>query len=426
MGLINLTNGNLHLDVPLGSFPQRGSQGFSATLSYDSRIWQEIAMNPAYLTTYRPFNMPGNGTSQALGGWRLVISSLGGAANYMADTELCDSDFYPWGATWARYSGFSWTEPNGASHAFDQNMQTYDFWPKGQANCGFGDSPGTSGYATDGSGLFMVVSNHTDVTVYDKNGNQVAGALGPIDTNGNYFSSDANGNAIDTLGRVPVITSTSGNNIYYDVLNALGSRSRYTVTTTTISVSVPNYTSTMTVIQSITLPNNTKYTFGYDAGTSGDNWGLVNSVTLPTGGQVTYGYQTFTDAIFNLNNTNRWVNSRTSGGGTWHYTPLVTNGNFPGDQQVTVTKPSSDYVIYKFHGRCGGNGFAGFLNTETDSYVSGGTLLKQELIDYQDDACAPLGNAVLPSGVGGESAARIQRLTTVILSPGGTDIQVRV
>src|SRR5262249_14708898 len=144
----------------------------------------------------------------------------------------------------------------------------------------------------------------------------------PTDTNGNYFADGK-----DTLSRIPVVTTSSGNKIYYDVLNPQGGRSRYTVTTETIPVSVPNYTTTITVIQSIELPNGTSYQFLYNAGTSGDNWGELTSVTLPTGGQVSYGYTTFTDAYgapWGVYALNRWVTSRTSGGGIWHYTPEVT------------------------------------------------------------------------------------------------------
>src|SRR5262249_53761091 len=137
------------------------------------------------------------------------------------------------------------------------------------------------------------------------------------------------------------------------------------------------------------LPNGTSYQFLYNAGTSGDNWGELTSVTLPTGGQVSYGYTTFTDAYgapWGVYALNRWVTSRTSWGGIWHYTPEVTGAactacnQTPAQitQQVTVTKPSGDYSIYKF--RASGN--LAFVAKEINSYGSGSVLLKQELIDY--------------------------------------------
>src|SRR5690242_12466806 len=61
LGSINLTNGNLHLEVPLGSFPQRGGDGFTAKLAYDSRIWIHYAAAPAFLPSFRPANVLGVG-----------------------------------------------------------------------------------------------------------------------------------------------------------------------------------------------------------------------------------------------------------------------------------------------------------------------------------------------------------------------------
>ena len=42
LGYVNLANGNLHLAVPFGSWPQRGAIGLSAGMVYDSRIWQIV------------------------------------------------------------------------------------------------------------------------------------------------------------------------------------------------------------------------------------------------------------------------------------------------------------------------------------------------------------------------------------------------
>lgn len=39
VGFVNVANGNLHLEIPLVSAPQRGRLGFTAKLVYDSRIW---------------------------------------------------------------------------------------------------------------------------------------------------------------------------------------------------------------------------------------------------------------------------------------------------------------------------------------------------------------------------------------------------
>src|SRR6267142_1997149 len=66
MGFINLGNGNLHLEIPLTSSPQRGDRQFSAALVYDSRIWTP-------LSTWSPTNVKAaDQTNPSWGGWRLI------------------------------------------------------------------------------------------------------------------------------------------------------------------------------------------------------------------------------------------------------------------------------------------------------------------------------------------------------------------
>jgi hypothetical protein len=89
LGTINLTNGNLHLEIPLGSFPQRGGDGFTAKLAYDSRIWIHYSAAPAFLPSFRPANVLGVGLP-TIGGWRLVVSTWENGVNYASDTQQCD------------------------------------------------------------------------------------------------------------------------------------------------------------------------------------------------------------------------------------------------------------------------------------------------------------------------------------------------
>jgi len=80
------------------------------------------------------------------------------------------------------------------------------------------------------------VTNYTTVSaIYAPDGTQVYPSV--KDTNGNYFSTDPNGNVIDTLGRTPITKTTNGNTITYAALNSQGQTSNYVVTTTSISVS---------------------------------------------------------------------------------------------------------------------------------------------------------------------------------------------
>jgi RHS repeat-associated protein len=417
LGSIDLTNGNLHLEVPIASFPQRGGQGFEAKMVYDSRIWLGAywATTPG-VWSYRPINVGDGHGNPSMGGWRMVINRDNTASGWGA-TPINGSCNNELGAnSFNRLTAFAWQGPDGAVHTWQSLYTEQDF---GTQTCpdAYGDTSAAAGYADDGSGFYLLVTNYQNLTVWSPDGNQVY----PIfkDTNGNYFSNDASGNVIDTLGRVPITKTISGNNIFYDVLNAQGTRSRYTVTTESIAVSVPNYSTTLTVVQSITLPNGTNYQFSYDSGGSGDNWGGITSITLPSGGQVTYGYTTYTDAWSYVASTNRWVTSRTSGGGNWHYTPAVIGHTLAvADQQTTVTRPSGDYAIYKFHADCQ---LGPFKNKEIDDYNAGGALLKQEFIDFSPDFCTQPGSESKPV----EVASIPIRITTIINNGNGGSLATK-
>ncbi len=330
MGFLNVANGNLHLSEPLAAFPQRGRLEFAASLEYDSRIWQIV--NVGSSITWQPTNVP-----NSQGGWRFSTPADPGKVNSSSYLDTCTD-----GPPYAMINDdFVWTEPNGTIHFFPiSTTSSGTTCPR--------DNPNGSARATDSTGLLMVVTNYTDAAVYGPDGTQ----LYPIvkDPNGNFFSQDANGNGIDTLGRTPVVKTVNGNTTTYAVLKSDGSRANYTVTTGTINVTtsfgvsgVTEFSGTLTVIQSITLPDTTQYSFGYDS------YGELNSVTLPTGGTVSYGYNNFKDA---LGGTNRWVTSWTSAGGPWTYTPLVTGSCTSQSpscaQQVTVAKPSGDNIVYTF------------------------------------------------------------------------------
>ncbi len=197
----------------------------------------------------------------------------------------------------------------------------------------------------------MTVTSYTTATVTASDGTQVYPNL--MDTNGNYFSTDGSGNIKDTLGRSPVTKTTNGSQTTYGVLNSQNARSNFVVTTQNISVSTSfsggtEYSGTITVIQSVQLPDGTTYQFSYDSGTTPGHYGLLTGITLPTLGQVTFGHTNFTDPIGKIN---RWVSSYGTGSGTRSFTPQVLTpcpSGFTTCQQVTVTKPSSDNVVYTF------------------------------------------------------------------------------
>lgn len=211
----------------------RGRIPLDETLEYDSRIWK-IIQNPDFTFSWSPTNI-----SNSLAGWRfstgLRINGVTNEASASRNTvtwQNCYGTEYPFEI---EFIDFIWTDPQGSTHKFDASLDQYVGTPC-TAPAG-GNS--TTGYALDGSGYYLTAAYNTgtqglDIVVFDKNGNEVYPML--QDANGNYYSEDANGNLIDTLGRTPVLVTTSGNQYYYDVLTyGGGTRARYTVTTEQIN-----------------------------------------------------------------------------------------------------------------------------------------------------------------------------------------------
>lgn len=400
LGFVNLSNGNLHLAIPIGRFPQRGARPFIAELIYDSRIWQVVSGTS---NSWQPTN------AGSQGGWRFATSADVGQMNLQGGGSRTGSWVGP----------ATWTDPVGTAHTFPVSLTT--------SPC----AVATSGaYANDASGYYMNLSITSCVngaqlswTAYAPDGTLVnsivSGSHAPEDINGNYFTKDANGNVIDTLGRTPVTYVANGTgcstNYCYNILNSQGTTSQIKITTTTVNVNtafgqsgVTEYSGSFTAIQGITLPDGTSYAFGYDSGTTSGHYGGLTSITLPTGGQITYGYTNYLDS---MSNTNRWLNSRVSGGGTWSYTPAVISSCQVGCQQkVTVIAPSTDKTVYTFTLNNGA------WKSEVDFYT-GSTTLVATLKNTWD-----FSQSCTPSPCSGAQNIRVLTTTTTLPVPGGTSI----
>jgi len=229
----------------------------------------------------------------------------------------------------------------------------------------------------------MGVSLYHVATVYAKDGTIVHNPNSTFemkDTNGNYYTRSSDGNLVDTVGRKPFTVSTNGNIITYTTTNSQGNSENYVVTTELVNYypyftqsGITDVQGSFTAIQSIGLPDGTSYQFGYDSGTNLGHYGVLTSMTLPTGGTVQYGYTNFTNSY---GSQSRFLNSRTSGGGTWSYTPATgATGCQSGTtncQSVTVTKPSTDVEFYLFSNT--------WYNTQTTFKTGSSTTLKTVII----------------------------------------------
>lgn len=418
LGFVETANGHLHLEIPLGSFPQRGNkQPLTFRVVYDSTIWNlvDTGISKYWANIVYP---PAGGE-----GWRLVTGINTGLFYSMNDPNCF------------RLRNFGWQDSEGTVHYFPITTTA--------PSSGCPDVPSGDAFAADSSGFHLYVTQYNNGKVYAPDGTLVAQDPAPRDTNsnlievvdpnGNYLSIDnATGSLVDTLGRLDVKVSynCSGNGqTCYDVSNAQGGTSRYIATSTVIPVKTHFAQSgvtdctiqcTIQVLQSIALPDGTSFNFLYDCdSTSGNSacgspagqpgyYGVLTNLTLPSGGQINYGYTTFSDAY---GNATRWLNSRTSAGGTWTYTPQVistcTATQVGCQQQVTVTKPFGSSTVYTF------TLDNGAWPTQVQSY-SGGNLVATQTVAWDFTNSCPF------TGCNGHAYIRTLQENTSAPVPGAT------
>ncbi|HKW18904.1 MAG TPA: RHS repeat-associated core domain-containing protein [Terriglobales bacterium] len=347
MGTVDGLAGNLHLSIPMGSYPQRGGNTFDLKIDYDSHLWstQPSGLSTAWYPAYYPGYL-------ASGGWRVVAPSTWLFPNirfhYMGN---CGADVLL-------------VEPNGTQHWFN----IYDPFISG---CNY--YPTTTAWAIDSSGIKLVATFPSNLQTYEftayapdgtmliqqttnvSSGSGTLNPNAPEDSNGNYWTlAGFQGVGQDTTGRVPLQTpsgtgcsfaSSTGATYYgcFDVSTSQGT-SRYTITWADISLKT-NFQQSgtsecttnciTTVIRNIVLPDGTNYSFQYDCDSSTGNaacnssggqsayYGTLTKMTLPTGDTITYGYTNFKD--FN-GAVSRWLTSKSSSKGYWSYNPTGIYG----------------------------------------------------------------------------------------------------
>jgi RHS repeat-associated protein len=416
LGTVDAASGNLHLSIPLGSFPQRGTgQPETISLEYDSSIWTPYT--PTTTTLWAANNGPGYHTA---GGWYYSFESTG-VIYSNEPVQGCWTDI-------------TWADQNGTPHSFHLNI---NFTP------GQGCPITADAFATDSSGYHMYssISGYGYQKVYapdgtlayseglnDPQGRKIIGE----DSNGNYISYYSSNPYViyDTLGRkvisgtpwvccsTPITVPTSQGTAQYSL-----SFSTINVKTNFQQSNVQETSTQITVVRSLTLPdaNHSTYYFTYDCDSSSGNaacvspagqtayYGELTGITLPTGGTVNYNYTTFTDAY---NNKSQWVSERSSAGGTWNYTPQVlstcSSTQVGCQQQTTVSAPTGEKTIYTFKLN---NGAWPMTTIQKDA--SGNTLSTTSNTWDMTQSCVLI-------GCHGNSYIRLLTQQTTVYTPGGS------
>ena len=400
-GYVKVANGALHLEISLGSFPQRAGGQFKAALVYDSNIW-----SPGQL----PINIPAANSDDnygplSLGGWRLITSADPGFVDeVVVDGPNCDVQRvyyteYQW------FQSYTYTEPDGTTHGFDIRPREGIDTP---CNNGQGyNITNLGGYALDSSGFYIYSDSNFNITVRAPDGGLVYPHF--EDSNGNTYTSTlrtstfgqvyygggfpTSGTVTDSLGRPLLTVSSSGAVVYIKVLNSQGTTSTYTITTAQIPFASQLLgTNYVTAIQSIELPDLKSYSFLYDCDNGGSNPACgtqslsaddaeIISMTLPTGGQIKYSY-----SINNFNgsyvNTSLHTRTTPDSGTPWTYAlswdPTTCSGGVLNSvlptgcrQTLTVTKPSTDTEAYTITGE----GYGGAWPTTAKFYNGASNLV---------------------------------------------------
>jgi len=395
-GLINLDNGNLHLEIPLYSVPERGEAPVTNTLVYDSTFWNTAALSGGLSMEYP--------TNSGWGGGGLT-TGLAGSTSWTTSTLPCTGGYQASGVVYV-YTNYLFTSSNNTLHQFSpaSGQPPKTVWadcfnqqgildPDPSSDGNDQNLPETaSAYAIDGSGYFISIGKYGLPTIFYPDGSTSNTPINPYGEtpNGNYFriDNDKTGAVYDELGAALLpnnpqtcptsmaafiqndsayladqpytpkssITCTVTVPAWDGSTNSAG-QAEYTYTWEYIPVSTgtaaTNYQGGMWTLESLMLPDGSQYQFGYDSGTTPLHCGRLTSITLPTGGTVTYGYAPCTGSVLNTAATSVTDNGGTTGvqysaPNTYgYYYPITVN--YPPhviNQQTEAT--TQDQTIYTY------------------------------------------------------------------------------
>jgi hypothetical protein len=225
---VSLNNGNLHIAIPIASFPQRHGQ-FSYEFVYDT---------PSYTLTY--FKDPAGvywdaniSDMELVGstvGWRLSSPfgwNLSYAEHPISCTMACGLDTCQ--ITNTMRTNYALFDPVGTKHPL---ALSYEVVPSNQIPCGSGVNQ-TTGLTLDGTGVWVQTTNagRSAGQIILKDGTEVVNASWK-DSNGNTALPSS-----DMLGRNNVVQSSGPNgSILYTITDSNGNPQTFRADYTSINV----------------------------------------------------------------------------------------------------------------------------------------------------------------------------------------------
>jgi RHS repeat-associated protein len=365
---VSMTNGNLTLNIPLISYPQRGHAHLGYELVYNNKNYKQTTTCQGDIcTTY------------------VRLRSLASPLRAISDRSFSIGapEFIQVPGTNLGFNSYSLTASDGATHQLAAL------------------SSSGSGYETvDGTGLFYNTSTNTTLDadgakygesnmLEDTNGNQITIASGGTDTVGRSLPTGlgggiglSNGAGSCPSGPLPVhgntVWSAPGPNggtstflFCYAQVSVVGT---YDVTDGT------NYYENINFLQSVVLPNGTAWTFQY----SNDGAGDLTQITFPTGGTISYVWEGL-DSCTGMLIPPRWLASRTvnandgTGSHKWTYTYGSNSNHQP---TTTVADPLGNNTVYT-------NSFLSWCSaytTQVQYYQGSSSLLKTVSTTFSSSA----------------------------------------
>ncbi len=356
--VINLSNLNSHIAIPVFHKPGRGGMNFTYDLSYDSSVWYPVGnQNWQFVANW---------------GWRGQTEIATGYLSYSASftQRACFVGQQVLYTSWWLYQNWVYHDPFGASHSFSGGTQVFTSTACGQSPVIFGSS--FTATATDGSG-YTVNGNGSSGTITSSSGTLLAapintptGAGTATDRNGNQITVSSGGAFTDTLGSTALsVSGTAPNPTTFTYTAPSGASASYTMKYTTYTVKtnfgcsgVSEYGPTsISLVSEIDLPDwnsttnpNSKYVFAYET-TPNDTHtphyvtGRLASVTLPTGGTISYSYSGGSNGIVCADGSTATL-TRTTPDGTWTYAHTESGTAWT----TTVTDPQQNQTVLNFQG----------------------------------------------------------------------------
>ncbi len=391
--VINLGNLNAHLDVPVLNKPGRGVP-FTYDLTYDTSIWYPVGSSGSQSW------VPGGVESWGWAGQtEVAVGYLSANQTLVVQCGIYKGNVFVVTGYEYSYTNWAYHDQFRASHPVTGSTTQYT------GSCS-GTNTGFTATASDGSGYTVQASGGSGSVTF-RNGNVVLpntnvgnGAASYTDTNGNQITVGITGALYDTLSSTSPVLTVSGSGApsptTFTYAAPSGANASYTMSYKEYTVATNFGISGITeygpvagyLVDKITLPDNSTYSFSYEptpsmpvghpctpiAGTTCVT-GRLASVILPTGGSITYTYSGGNNGILSdgsVASLTRVLSDGASWSATWIYARAQISGSH---WQTTVTTPANDTTVIDFQKD---SGTQNFYETQRLTYhgSTSGTLLQ--------------------------------------------------